>query len=368
MPKFRIKLPDHIDYLSILDEHGNLDAELDPHIPDDEVLRIHRAMLLGRRLDERMLNLQRQGRIGTFAPLRGQEASQIGPVAVLREDDWLVPAFREHAAQVMRGIPIENLLLVYGGFYQGNQMEKDLHTLPVAVPVGTQPLHAVGLAYSIKYRKEDRVALVFFGEGATSEGDFHEAMNFAAVYQFPVIFVCQNNHYAISIPRDSQTGSETIAQKALAYGMPGIQVDGNDFMATYAATKEAVERARAGGGPTLIENVTYRLSVHTTSDDPKRYRPEAEVEQWENCDPIPRIQRYLIEKGLLDETKILAIEDEIKNEIQAAVDRYEALTKTFAGDEISMFDHMYAQMPDYLQQQRDELAAELDAAGQGKGG
>ncbi len=367
MPKYKIKIPSHIDYLSILDEHGNLDKDLDPHIPDDEVMRIHKAMLLGRRLDERMLNLQRQGRIGTFAPLRGQEASQIGPVAALRKDDWLVPAFREHAALVMRGVPIEKILLVYGGFYQGNQMNEELYTLPVAVPVGTQPLHAVGLAYSIKYRKEDRAALVFFGEGATSEGDFHEAMNFASVYQVPVVFVCQNNHYAISIPRESQTGSETIAQKAVAYGMPGIQVDGNDFMATYAATKEALERARTGGGPTLIENVTYRLSVHTTSDDPKRYRPEEEVEQWENCDPIPRIQNFLMTKGLMDDEKILALEEEIKNEIQAGVDRYEALTKSLADDHLSMFDHLYASMPKNLEEQKEELIAELSAV-KGNGG
>lgn len=359
MPRMKIDLPYQIEYLTIFDEDGNLDEDLDPKIEEEKLLEIHRAMFRGRLLDERMLNLQRQGRIGTFATIRGQEASQVGPVAALRETDWMVPAFREHAAQMMRGLPIENLLLLYGGFYQGGDLEKDIYTLPNAVPVSTQTLHAAGIGYSIKYRQEDGVVLVFFGEGATSEGDFHEAMNFAEVFDCPVVFVCQNNQWAISVPREVQTESKTIAQKAMAYGMPGIQVDGNDFLATYLATKEAVDRARAGEGPSFIENVTYRLSLHTTADDPKRYRSEEEVERWEKCDPIPRVQNYLKMKDILTDEKIEKIREEILEEIQAAVDRYEKKVEELANEQLTMFDHIYAEMPPYLAEQRDELANEL---------
>jgi len=360
MPRMKIDLPNQIEYLTIFDEDGNLDEKLEPKLDEVLLLKIHHAMFLGRLLDERMLNLQRQGRIGTFATIRGQEASQVGPVAALRESDWMVPAFREHAAQVMRGLPIENMLLLYGGFYQGFQLEKDIRTLPNAVPVGTQTLHAVGLGYAIKYRKEDDVVLVFFGEGATSEGDFHEAMNFAEVYDCPVVFVCQNNQWAISLPREAQTGSKTIAQKALAYGMPGIQVDGNDFLATYLATKEAIDRARAGEGPTFIENVTYRMSLHTTADDPTRYRSEEEVERWEKCDPISRVQNYLKMKGILTDVKIETIREEILEEIQSAVDRYEKRVEELENDHLTIFDHMYEELPPYLAEQRDELIKDLE--------
>jgi pyruvate dehydrogenase E1 component alpha subunit len=359
MPRLKINLSHEIEYLSIYDENDNLDESLEPKISKDTLLKIYRSMLMGRLLDERMLALQRQGRIGTFAPVRGQEASLIGPVAALRDNDWLVPAFREHPALVMRGVPIENILLTYGGFYQGLEMSPDSTNMPPAVPVGSQPLHAAGIGYAIKYRKEDGVAMVFFGEGATSEGDFHEAMNFAVVYNCPTVFVCQNNHWAISVPRGAQTGSETIAQKALAYGMPGIQVDGNDFLATYSAAQQAIERARKGEGPTLIENVTYRMGVHTTADDPKRYRDAGEVERWEKCDPITRIQQYLLRKKILTEKDLPVIEEEIKAEIQRAIDAYEAKTGELANDSITMFDHLFAEMPAYLKEQRDLLEAEL---------
>ena len=294
MPKTRIELPETIGHLSILDEHGDLDQDLEPAIPDELLLKLHRAMLLARRFDERMLSLQRQGRIGTFPPIKGQEAAQLGAAAVLRPSDWMVPAFREMAAEIWRGRSLESILLYYDGFDEGGRIPDDRNDLPISVPVGSQILHAVGLAWAIKYRGKDEVVMTFFGDGATSEGDFHEAMNFAGVFQTPVVFVCQNNQWAISIPRSKQTRSETLAQKALAYGMPGIQVDGNDVLAVYAAASEAVERARSGGGPTLIECVTYRLAMHTTADDPKRYRTDAEVEEWRRKDPITRFQNYLM--------------------------------------------------------------------------
>lgn len=361
MPREKIDLPHQVEYLSILDKDGNVDKDLEPDLPDDLLQKLHRFMLLGRRFDERMLRLQRQGRIGTFAPIEGQEASQIGPVATLREDDWMVPAFRESGAMIWRGQSMEGILLLYGGYNQAGEIPEGINNLPVAVPVGTQILHAAGLAYGMKYRGDDRVAMAFFGDGATSEGDFHEGLNFAGVFQTPAVFVCQNNQWAISVPRRHQTRSETLAQKALAYGLPGIQVDGNDVLATYVAAQEAVERARSGGGPTLIECVTYRRSVHTTADDPTRYRTDEEVEEWEERDPITRFQAYLKGKDLLSDEKLEEIEKEIDQEIRDAVERAEKRMEELAGEAMVMFDDLYAELPPYVREQREELERELAA-------
>jgi pyruvate dehydrogenase E1 component alpha subunit len=358
MPRKEIDIPDRLEYLSILNEKGELDNRLEPDIPEDLLLKLYRAMLLGRKFDERLLNLQRQGRIGTFPPISGQEAAHLGAVAVLRPSDWFVPAFRETAAEIFRGRTLESVIIYNNGFNEGGAIAENLNNLPVSVPVGSQITHAVGLGWAIKYRHRDDVVMTFFGDGATSQGDFHEGLNFAGVFQTPVVFMCQNNHWAISIPVSKQTRSKTLVQKAIAYGIPGIQVDGNDILAVYAAAEEAVGRARSGGGPTLIECVTYRLSVHTTADDPKRYRPDQEVLQWQQRDPIPRFQKYLVEKGLLSKEKIAGLESEVMEEIQAAIDRAEEQMKTF-GDPIDMFDHAFADMPADLQAQKEMLAREL---------
>jgi pyruvate dehydrogenase E1 component alpha subunit len=354
MPKTPIELPDRLDYLSILDEKGELDASLEPALDPPTLLRLHRTMLLARRFDERLLSLQRQGRIGTFPPIAGQEAAHLGAVAALRASDWMVPAFREMAAEIWRGRPLESFLVYNNGFNEGSRIPAERNDLPICVPVGSQILHAVGIAWGMQYRGKDDVALTFFGDGATSQGDFHEGLNFAGVFQLPVVFVCQNNHWAISIPRARQTRSKTLAQKAFAYGIPGIQVDGNDILAVYAAAKEAVDRARAGGGATLIECVTYRMAVHTTADDPKRYRSEAEVEEWRGKDPIPRFQAYLKAKGLLSEDALKNEEAAITAEIQAAVDRAEEEMKSL-GDPLLMFEHAYEEMPESLKEQRAEF-------------
>ena len=358
MPRNAIDIPEKIEHLSILNENGELDTSLEPDIPEELLLKLHRAILLGRKFDERLLNLQRQGRIGTFAPISGQEAAQLGAVAPLRPSDWMVPAFRETAAEIWRGRSLESVIICNNGYSEGAEIPQVLNNLPVSVPVGSQILHAVGLGWAAKYRKTDDVAMTFFGDGATSEGDFHEGLNFAAVFQAPVIFVCQNNHWAISIPVAKQTRSKTLAQKALAYGMPGIQVDGNDVLAVYAAAKEAVDRARAGQGPTLIECVTYRMTVHTTADDPKRYRTEEEVGMWRKRDPILRFQKYLVDKRILSEDDIVNIESEVLEEIQAAIDRAEEQMKEL-GDPGDMFEHAYARMPAYLKEQKEAFAEEL---------
>lgn len=360
MPRKKINFAQDLEYLSILDDKGACDAELEPDIPEEILLKLYRTMVLARKFDERLLNLQRQGRIGTFAPSSGQEASHLGAAAVLEPSDWFVPAFRETAAELWRGRSLESFIIYNNGFSEGIEISENSNDLPMSVPVASQILHAVGLAWAARYRKTDRVAMAFFGDGASSQGDFHEGLNFAAVFQTPAIFVCQNNQWAISIPRSKQTRSETIAQKALAYGMPGIQIDGNDILASYAAAHEAVQRARSGGGPTLIECVTYRMTVHTTADDPRRYRTEQEVELWKARDPITRFQKYLSDKGILAEEKIAEIESAVMDDIQSAVDSAEEKMKTL-GDPEDMFKYHYAEMSPTLKQQEEELISEVKA-------
>jgi pyruvate dehydrogenase E1 component alpha subunit len=358
MPRKDIKIPDKIEYISILNENGELDKALEPDIPEELLLRLYRTMHLARNFDERLISLQRQGRIGTFPPISGQEAAHLGAAAVLRPGDWFVPAFRETAAEIWRGRSLESVILYNNGFNEGVDIPEGSNDLPISIPVGSQILHAVGLGWAARYRQTDNVAMAFFGDGATSEGDFHEGLNFASVFQAPAIFVCQNNHWAISLPRSKQTRSKTLAQKALAYNMPGIQVDGNDILAVYAAAREAVDRARSGGGPTLIECVTYRMAVHTTADDPKRYRTAEEVEQWKKRDPITRFKNYLTDKGVLSEDKSAGLDAEVAEEIQSAIDRAEEQMKTL-GDPIDMFEHAYAEMPSYLKEQKEAFAREL---------
>jgi pyruvate dehydrogenase E1 component alpha subunit len=353
MPRTIVDVPRcQIEHLSILDADGTLDTALEPGLSPEELLRLYRAMVLGRRLDERMVRLQRQGRIGTFAPIKGQEAAQMGSVFTLRPTDWMVPSFRETAAMIWRGWSIEKMLFLFSGRLEGGQPEATQHDLPVCIPVGTQMPHAVGLAYAAQYRGDDAVVMAYCGDGATSEGDFHEALNFAGVWSVPVVFVVQNNQWAISVPLKKQTHSATIAQKALAYGIPGMQVDGNDVLAVYAASREAVERARAGDGPTLIEAVTYRLGVHTTADDPTKYRSEEEVKAWERKDPLTRFTAYLEKRNIA----LAGVEADVDAEIAAAVAAFEAAP---APDPLGMFDHAYGAPPAGLEAQRAEVAERL---------
>ena len=359
MPRITLEPRFQVEYLSILDSDGNLDTALEPKLAGEDLRALFRAMVLGRRLDERMVRLQRQGRIGTFAPIKGQEASQMGSAFTLRRIDWMVPSFRETAAMIWRGWPIEKLLLFFAGHLEGGQPALDQHDLPITIPVATQLPHAVGLAYAAQYRGDDVVVMAYFGDGATSEGDFHEELNFAGVWHGPVVFVCQNNQWAISVPLKKQTHSRTIAQKALAYGLPGIQVDGNDVLAVYAAAREAVDRARAGDGPTLIECVTYRLGVHTTADDPTKYRTAEEVAMWEQKDPLTRFRAYLEKRNLFEAN----VEQRIDAEIAEAVRRFESAPPA---DPLTMFDHVYAELSPDLKAQREALAARL-RAGSGSG-
>ena len=357
MPRQRIDL-DPIDALSILDEQGSVDKALEPSVPDDDLRRLYRTCLLARRFDERMLFLQRQGRIGTYLPARGHEAAVLGSIYPLRATDWLVPVWREWAAYVWRGWPLENLILLYAGFSEGTSVPAGIRDLPVCVPMGTHVPHAVGLACAARARREDSVVLCYFGDGASSEGICQEAMNFAGVFQAPIVFVCINNQWAISIPRSRQTRAKTLAHRALAYGFPGIQVDGNDLLATIVATRDAVERAREGRGPSLIEAVTYRLAPHSTADDPKKYRKDAEVKAWEAREPLLRLRRYLDGKGLVDEALHARYEAEVDTEVRLAIERAEARMQ--AARPSDMFDNVYGDVPAEVLTQRATFAEELD--------
>lgn len=299
------------EMIQIMDKEGNIvKPEWMPEVSDEELLQMYKTMRFSRIIDEKTLQYQRQGRMLTYAPNLGQEATQVGSAAALKQTDWVAPSFRELGAWLYKGAPLENIFLYWFGNEMGMRMPEDVRVLPISVPIASQMQHATGLAYAARYRGLDDVAMAYVGDGGTSQGDFHEALNFAAVQSLPNVFIVQNNQFAISTRRKIQTKSQTIAQKALAYGIPGIQVDGNDIFAMYAVTKEAVERARRGVGPTLIEAYTYRMGAHTTSDDPTVYRANSEVEEWVDKDPIDRFRKYLMGKGLWDEEKEAAYSEE----------------------------------------------------------
>ena len=359
MPRGKIELENYVEHLSILDSEGNVDAELEPKIPDADLLKLFRCLLLTRRYDERMLRLQRQGRIGTYGPALGQEAASLGPAYVMTDKDWFIPSFREPCATFWRGWPIEKLILWWGGNEIGSSPPQGSHDLPICVPVASQVQYAAGIAWGCKLKKDGNVVVAFVGDGGTSEGDFHEGMNCAATFNVPLIMIVQNNHWAISLPRDKQSASSTLAQKAIAYGINGIQADGNDILSMIVATREAAEKARNGGGPTLIEAVTYRLGVHTTADDPKKYRSEEEVERWKPRDPLRRFWTYIQNKGILDEKGREVMEEEISAELSAAVARAEA----YEPDLTEPFHHCFAEMPEYLKAQLQEFKAYLESTG-----
>lgn len=341
----------------ILDEAGNLVSEEVPELSGERLVELYRQMVFMRAFDENCLRMQRQGRLGTYAPCAGQEAAQIGSASALEPRDWLIPSYRDHAALITHGLPPEYILIYWNGSEEGSRIPEGVNVFPVSIPIATQLPHAVGVSWAAKLAGDDVAAIVYFGDGGTSEGDFHEAMNFAGVFQTPTIFFCSNNQYAISCPRVKQTHAKTIAQKAIAYGMPGVQVDGNDLLAVYKVTREAVRRAHQGKGPTLIEAVTYRFGPHTTADDPKRYRSEEEVAQWRKRDPLVRMRAYLTARGLWSD----GMEEEWGNEatyrVKQTVEKYERMPKR---DYREIFKYVYAEMTPGLARQMEELARALE--------
>lgn len=361
MPRKPIKIAETIEYLEILDENAKLDTKLEPDLSKEQLLKIYKYMLLGRRADERMLKMQRQGRLGTFPQASGHEAISMGSAINLEENDWHVPAYRELAGMLYRGWPLENVILFWNGFEEGTIPPEKTNDLPICVPIASQLLHAAGIGMAMKLNNEKKVVMTYFGDGAASEGDCHEALNFASVFKAPVVFICLNNQYAISVPLHKQMNCETIAQRAIAYGIPGIRVDGNDALAVYQASKEAVARARAGEGPTLIEALTYRITPHTTADDPKKYRSQEEQDTWLKKEPLIRFAKYLKNKGIVSDNSLKELEEEVDTMVKAAVTKAEDMAKSEElKDPLRMFDYLYKETPKFLTEQRKELAEHLE--------
>jgi pyruvate dehydrogenase E1 component subunit alpha len=340
----------------ILKPEGTLQPGLKPPINDQETLTLYQKMVFVRLADQRGLLLQRQGRFGTYAPLWGQEACQIGSAYVLQRGDWVFPAFRELGATLMMGVALKDFMLYWMGNEMGSRAPKGINLLPVSVPVGSHIPHAVGAAWAAKIKGDKIVALAYFGDGATSKGDFHEALNFAGVFKTPTVFFCQNNQFAISVPRSKQTASATIAQKAIAYGFDGIQIDGNDLFAVITATREAVDKARSGGGPTLIEGVTFRFGPHTTADDPTKYRTDEEIERWKPLDPMVRLRSYLKGKGLWSDEVETRMTEDAQKEIDQAVKDAEAIP---APELKEIFEYVFAEMTPPLREQLEYLKSTL---------
>jgi pyruvate dehydrogenase E1 component alpha subunit len=326
-----------------------------PNLSGAELVGFYRWMVLGRAYSERMVALQRQGRMGTFAPLTGQEATSVGIAAPLESDDWLLASYRENISHLVKGIPILALMKQWGGHFADN-FPRELKAPPFQIVLGAQMLHGVGVAQAIKYNNQPNVVLAACGDGATSEGDFNEALNFAGVFKIPAVFVVQNNGWAISTPREHQTAAKYIADRGAGFGIPSCVVDGNDVLAVFQVVSDAIARARAGEGPTLIEAITYRLGAHTTADDPTKYRPETEVELWTRRDPIARFRKFLVNCNMLAEAEDTALHEAVETEIEAAVEAYEAL---LAPSPDQQFAHVYASMPPQLQRQRGYIPRHL---------
>ena len=335
----------------LIDNEGKeVDSLKMPELDEKIIIQAYKDMLFSRTADALAVSFQRQGRMFTYPPNNGQEAISVAASKVIREDDWLVPAFRELALWLAKGTTLKEVFLYYIGYEEGNTFRNAKHFLPYCVPIASQLPHAAGIGYAINYEKKDEVVFAFVGDGGTSEGDFSEALNFAAVWKAPVIFTVQNNQYAISVPVSKQTKSINIAIKAMAFGIPGIKVDGNDFFAMYSAYKQAHEYTRAGNGPVLIEAFTYRKGAHTTSDDPTKYRTKEEEQEWDKTDPLKRMKKYLDIKGIWKEN-----EEQLIEKYKAEVDKEFAEAENFTPYQLDdVFQHMYVDMPEDLKKQKAE--------------
>jgi pyruvate dehydrogenase E1 component alpha subunit len=353
--------PDPSPMISVLRSDGSLDPDHDPGLSDADVVALYRSLVETRTLDERFVALQRQGRIGFHVGSLGEEAAILGSAWAMRKQDWLFPCYREFGAALLRGLPFQKLVdNMFGNVndtVKGRQMPchytcRSVGWASISSPVGTQITHAVGLAWAAKIRREDVASLVYFGDGATSSSDFHSGLNFAGVFKLPVVFLCRNNGWAISVPVERQTATRTFAEKAVAYGIEGVRVDGNDIFAVVSATKRAIERGLRGEGPTLIEAITYRMGGHSTSDDPNRYRESEALAAWAARDPIERLRSWLTDHGLWSDEQEKALGAEIDRRFREAV----ALAERTPPPPLeSMFDDVYQNVPWHLAEQRAEL-------------
>ncbi|MDM5336899.1 pyruvate dehydrogenase (acetyl-transferring) E1 component subunit alpha [Fictibacillus enclensis] len=339
----------------ILNEDGVVVDDAYKSMLDESLVKtLYTKMLRARLFDRKGVNLQRQGRIGTYVPFEGQEAAQIGSSMAMEEGDWMFPTYRDHGATLTFGHSLKNVLLYWKGRQEGCIPPEGIKIFPPAVPIASQLLHATGAAWAEKMKGTDRASIVYFGDGATSEGDFHEGLNFASVFNIPVVFFNQNNGFAISVPVEKQMKSKTIAQKAVGYDIEGIRLDGNDVFAVYFHTKAAVEKARAGGGPTLIEAVTWRYGAHTTADDPSKYRDQNESSiRRETTDPLARLEKFMQQEGIWESSWQKELEQDITLEIEAAVNEMENEQPPHLND---MFDHVFAENPWPIEDQKEAYA------------
>ncbi|CEK10616.1 pyruvate dehydrogenase (acetyl-transferring) E1 component subunit alpha [Legionella hackeliae] len=339
-----------IPFVQFINEQGQPTDNLPSFAADKNVLKeLYSIMVRTRTFDKKAIALQRTGKMGTYAPINGQEAISTAIGHAMRKEDLFVPYYRDYAAQFQRGVKMSEILAYWGGDERGSQFACDSEDLPICVPIASQCLHAAGVAFAFKYRKQPRVAVVCIGEGGTSEGDFYEAMNVAGTWKLPVVFIVNNNKWAISVPLSKQTAAETIAQKAIAAGFAGIQIDGNDVVACRQVISDAIEKARRGEGPTLIEALTYRLCDHTTADDATRYQPCEEVDSAKLKEPISRFKHYLEQQNIWDAKQETELLEQSSKLVEQAVNDY--LNR--APQPISsIFDYHYAELPDYLIEQR----------------
>ena len=339
----------------IIDDKGFLvDASIEKQIDEKLVKDLYYHMLRVRTFDRKAINLQRQGRLGTYAPFEGQEAAQVGSSLALNDDDWVFPTYRDHGATITFGKSMVQTFLYWNGRVEGCVAPPDRNIFPPAVPIATQIPHAVGAAWAEKRRGTRNAAIAYFGDGATSEGDFHEGLNFASVFKVPVVFFNQNNGYAISVPIKKQMNSASIAQKSVAYGMPGIRIDGNDCFVVYFETKKAFDYARNGNGPTLIEAITWRKGAHTTADDPSKYRSEKQGEDF--VDPLLRLELFMKNYDYWNDEWIEAIKEKTSSEVEAAVEEMEKFAPPNVED---VFNHVYAEMPAHLADQKEAYLSHL---------
>jgi 2-oxoisovalerate dehydrogenase E1 component alpha subunit len=350
-----------IKYCQFLDAEGNLAASAPPLARDSgELLKMYRFMTLVRAFDTKAVNLQRTGRLGTYASCLGHEAAHVGVAAAMQTDDVLAPVYREFGSQMWRGVKMASILLYWGGDERGSDFSAARQDFPYCVPIASQMLHGAGVAMAMKIRGEKRCSVTYVGDGGTSEGAFYEGLNVAGARALPAVFVVVNNGWAISVPIGSQTATKTLAQKAIAAGIPGIQVDGNDVIAVRHTVGEALERARRGEGPTLIEAITYRLSDHTTADDASRYRDASEVKEAWTKEPLPRLRAYLMKLRVWDEAREVALKAECTREVEAAVDEYLSAPQPSTD---AMFDHLFARPPKSLLEQRELARRYAGSAG-----
>ncbi len=345
--------------LQVIRADGGFDPKIEPDLSHEDLLKMYRYMLTIRKLNEKGMSLQRQGRLGFFMESTGQEACQVGSAYALGSQDWAIPSYRDPGVCLVRGVPLSILFDQLRGNSANESKGRSLPThwsfkqwniVSLSSPIGSKLLHAVGIAYAAKFKRDDLVCFSSIGEGATSQGEFHAAMNFAGVYRVPVVFFCENNQYAISLPARRQTASENFAIKAEGYGFEGVQVDGNDVLAVYMATKSAVDKARAGGGPTFIEAVTYRMGGHSSSDDPTVYRSDEEVELWKRRDPITRFTAYLVNKSVINERHTEELIESIDAEMTRIIKEREKIP---APDPSTLFTDVYSEIPWHLKEEAD---------------